>query len=342
MFPKVKLFRRAEDLYDVMVPVFLISKLLGLAPFYFNRKSRILKPHFGVVTVIRFVLIVGTMCYICFVMDELNFTQNMGGMALRYELYFSTLLTAVVMVLAMTNQKLAVEAIEEIVEIDDDFKLMGQEVSYRNAQIFAYAQIIYMVGMFLMKVILQPFANSLAYLTIYSIFNLVDLINTTMLFQYVNVLLLMRQRFIWVNREVKNLAELSKNKNTERRRPKEKRKRQLVHVVSQCSEDYRFLSAVVDYGRIHNRLNMVCKMTNRIFGIQLLVTITIRFIMITTQLINTYKVIQDPNLASSVTHSMIAIYLFLNCAKLFMVAAVSDNTAAKVSSKLLLYLSLLF
>lgn len=330
MLLKTKFFRRAQDLYDVMVPVFLISKVLGLAPFYFNRRTRTLKPHFGIVTIIRFVLVVGTMCYICFVMDELNFTQNIGGMALRYELYFSTILTAAVMILAITNQKLAIDAIVEIIEIDEDFKLMGQEVSYKNAQIFAYAQIVYMITMFLMKVILQPFANSLAYLTIYSIFNLVDLINTTMLFQYINVLLLMRQRFIWVNREVKNLAELSRNKNTERVRVKDKR-RQIVQVISQNSEDnYRFLSRIIDYGRIHNRLNIVCKMTNRIFGIQLLVTITIRFVMITTQLINTYKVIQDPTLATSVTHSMIAIYLFLNCAKLFMVAAVSDNTAAKV------------
>lgn len=331
MLLKTKLFRRAEDLYDVMVPVFIISKILGLAPFYFNRKTRELKPHFGIVTIVRFILIVGTMCYICYVMDELNFTQNIGGMALRYELYFSTLLTAVVMILAITNQKLAIGAIVEIIEIDEDFRLMGQKVTYRNAQIFAYGQIVYMITMFLAKVILQPFANSLAYLTIYSIFNLVDFINTTMLFQFVNILLLMRQRFIWVNREVKDLAELSKNKNTERKRAKDK-KRHIVHVISQNSEDYRFLTTIIDYGRIHNRLSIVCKMTNRIFGIQLLVTITIRFVMITTQLINTYKVIQDPTLASSVTHSMIAIYLFLNCAKLFMVAAVSDNTAAKVVS----------
>lgn len=329
MLLKMKLFRRAEDLYDVMVPVFLISKILGLAPFYFNRKTRELKPHFGIVTIVRFVLVVGTMGYICYVMDELNFTQNIGGMALRYELYFSTLMTAVVMILAITNQKLAIEAIVEIMEIDEDFRLMGQKVTYRNAQIFAYGQIVYMITMFLAKVILQPFANSLAYLTIYSIFNLVDFINTTMLFQFINILLLMRQRFIWVNREIKNLADLSRNKNTERKRTKDK-KRHIVHVISQNSEDYRFLTTITDYGRIHNRLNIVCKMTNRIFGIQLLVTITIRFVMITTQLINTYKVIQDPNLASSVTHSMIAIYLFLNCAKLFMVAAVSDNTAAKV------------
>lgn len=77
---------------------------------------------------------------------------------------------------------------------------------------------------------------------------------------------------------------------------------------------------------------------NRIYGIQLLVTITIRFIMITTQLINTYKVIQDPKLADSVTHSLIAIYLFLHFSKLFMISAVSDNTATKVSWNFIYFL----
>lgn len=115
--------KQAQDLYDVMYPVFLISKVLGLAPFGYNRaEPRGYFPHFGVVTVVRFVLVVGTMCYVCFVMDELSFSVNIGGMALRYELYFGTIMTAVVLILSATNQRLAVKSVTMLRDLDVDFR----------------------------------------------------------------------------------------------------------------------------------------------------------------------------------------------------------------------------
>lgn len=318
--------KQAEDIYDVMYPIFIISKILGLAPFQYNRKGqKSYTAHFGVITILRYILILGVMCYICFVMDDINFSVNIGGMALRYELYFGTIMTAIILLLAITNQKLLIDAIHKITEIDEDFKNMGREVTYKNAQIFSYLQILFMISMFSCKAILQPFSNDLAYFVIYSIFNVIDFINTGMLFQFVDLLLLIRQRFIWINREIRNLTSFSRKISTIGETVEIN---QLMQVHPKNSD---FKSVIKSLGKIQNKLYFVCKVTNRNYGMQLLVTVTIRFIMITTQLINTYKVIQDPRLAGSVTHSLIAIYLFFNFTKLFMVCALSTNTAAKVS-----------
>lgn len=326
--------KRAQDLYDVMYPIFIISKVLGLAPYQLHLKDeRRLTAHIGIITIARFILIVGTMCYVCFVMDELNFSVNIGGMALRYELYFGTIMTAIVLVLSMTNQKPAIKSITMLKELDADFEQIGFHISYKNAQIFCYAQIVFMLFMFMAMVTLQPFSGSLAYFVIYSIFNVVDVINTTMLFQYVDVLLLIRQRFIWLNRKIRDLSDFSKTIITVHNET------HLTHgmPVNVTRRKLETRNLITNLAKIHGKLFAVAKITNRIYGVQLLVTITIRFVMITTQLINTYKLIQDPKLADSVTHSIVAIYLFLHFSKIFMVAAVSENTACKVSYYQLMY-----
>lgn len=330
------IIKKAEDLYDVMYPVFIISKILGLAPFQYNHKgSKSYSVHFGVITILRFILVVGVMCYVCFVMEEVNFTVNIGGMALRYELYFGTIMTAVILLMAMMNQKLTIKAVVLMVEIDADLKRIGVAVSYKKAQIFSYAQVCFIAFMFAANAILQPFSGSVAYFVIYSIFNVVDYINTSMLFQYVNMLLLIRQRFIWINRKVRQLSDLSKTIITMHDNNYTEGVPHLIHVTPVERFDSGHL--IINLGKIHSKLHAVCKITNRMYGVQLLVTIAIRFVMITTQLINTYKVIQDPRLAGSVTHSLIGIYLFLHFSKIFLVSALSDNTATKVLQHLNLF-----
>lgn len=323
------LIKRAEDLYDVMYPVFIISKILGLAPFQYNHKGKkSYSPHFGVITILRFILVVGVMCYVCFVMEEVNFSVNIGGMALRYELYFGTIMTAIILLMAMVNQKLTIKAVTLIIELDADLRRIGVPVSYKHAQIFAYSQVSFIAFMFAANAIIQPFSGSVAYFVIYSIFNVIDYLNTTVLFQYVNMLLLIRQRFIWLNRKIKDLSNSSKTIFTTRDNNYIEEIPHLIRVVPK--EQFDSGHVIINLAKVHSKLHVVSKVTNRMYGVQLLVTIAIRFIMITTQLINTYKVIQDPHLAGSVTHSLIAIYLFLHFSKIFMVAAVSDNTASKV------------
>lgn len=139
-----------------------------------------------------------------------------------------------------------------------NFRQLGIKISYRNAQIFAYAQIVFMLSMFMIMVTVQPFSGSLAYFVIYSIFNVVDVINTTMLFQYINVLLLVRQRFIWVNRKIREMSHFSKTIITE------SNQNQVAPMFIE-SQEKRLdpQNLIINLGKIHSKLFAICKITNR-------------------------------------------------------------------------------
>lgn len=85
---------------------------------------------------------------------------------------------------------------------------------------------------------------------------------------------------------------------------------------------------------IYYELCRVSRLVNKTYSIQILVTISSRFVMITTQLINTYNAVRNPNRGSSIQYILLTTYLALHSLKIFMVASLSENTAAKVSNVL--------
>lgn len=51
-----------KDIYDALCPVFVLSKILGLAPFTFQRTvPRHFIPHCGFITLLRIAIVIGTM-----------------------------------------------------------------------------------------------------------------------------------------------------------------------------------------------------------------------------------------------------------------------------------------
>lgn len=95
----------------------------------------------------------------------------------------------------------------DIYDLDKVMQNAGISICYKNARRFNSFQISGITCVFLTKAIMQPFTAERAFVSIYNIFNIVDYINTITLFQYVDLLLLLRQRYIWLNRKIKQLTE---------------------------------------------------------------------------------------------------------------------------------------
>lgn len=239
-------------------------------------------------------------------------------------------MTFTVLTLAVVNQKLLIRCIEKLVEIDLSMQNIHITVHYKNSKKFVLFQVIAITCVFLSKVVLQFFTHSATTLSMYSAFNIFDYINTIMLFQYVDLLLLIRQRFIWMNRKLRNLPNTN-NSPEALRIP-------ITPIVCDGYNRKRSIQIQFDtelilnnLAKIYGNLCHVSRMVNRTYGIQILVTIGSRFVMITTQSINTYNIIRDPTQGSRVQYALLAIYLMLHTSKIFMVASLSENTAAKVS-----------
>lgn len=264
--------------------------------------------------------------YVTLLVYDPNATIDIGWVALRCELYFGAAVTSIILTLAITNQKFLIKAIENIIKIDYGMKKIGIKITYRNAQRFAYFQIFGITIVFILKLIIQSFYAKEFYIFVYNVFNVVDYINTIMLFQYVDILLLLRQRYVWLNKEIKEMGKAQTSGLNEF-------KLTSLQVSGRTSGKNNCVSTedlLITLGKVHIKLFDTAKLVNRTYGIQLLSSITARFIMITTQLINMYKIIKDPNTDNNITYSLVAIYLFLHVSKIFMIASISENTAAKV------------
>lgn len=74
-----------ENIYNVILPIYVLSKILGLAPFTLTRKK--LKPSYGPLIVFRIALVIGGMCYSAYVVETLQYKKGIAAVALKCELY---------------------------------------------------------------------------------------------------------------------------------------------------------------------------------------------------------------------------------------------------------------
>lgn len=145
-----------------------------------------------------------------------------------------------------------------------------------------------------------------------------------MLFQYTDLLLLLRQRYIWLNRQLIYLH--ASNRPVY---PNEFKS----FKPGKWQETEEGLLLLQKLGCIHSDLYETGQIVNRAYSLQLLLTVGARFLMVTTQLLNTYKMASDSSRNSSTISFVLAgIYVLLHTLKVFMVASISDNTADKVSA----------
>lgn len=100
------------------------------------------------------------MIYVAYILEGSGLGYDIGGVAVRVELYLGTGLTALVLLLAATNQKLVIAAVERIIKIDQKLRNYGVSVSYKEARRFCILENVFMLGIFTMKGIPQIFSSA--------------------------------------------------------------------------------------------------------------------------------------------------------------------------------------
>lgn len=75
----------ANSIYDIILPIYVLSKVLGLAPFTLRRKK--LQTQFGLMTILQFIAIIGILSYLIISIERLKYHHGIGEIALKCELY---------------------------------------------------------------------------------------------------------------------------------------------------------------------------------------------------------------------------------------------------------------
>lgn len=192
---------------------------------------------------------------------------------------------------------------------------------------------------FIVKNIIRTYPNLLTFLIstfiyllgVFTVLNLVDYLNTIMLYQYTDFVLLLRQRYIWLNREITTLGEIV-SPSTDGLTGAPLYPNEFITIKRPPFENNSNSGAghaLQALANIHDALYDCAEVGNRAYSIQLLATVGVRFLMVTTQLLNTYKMLADGKSGSTVSFVLAGIYIILHTLKVFMFASLSSNTADK-------------
>lgn len=243
-------------------------------------------------------------------------------------------MTFTVLLLGMLNQKKLIKIIESLSNIDNHMKNIHIKINYESIRKFGLIEMLVIICLFSTKIILQYFSEDSATLFMYSTFNLIDYINTVMLCQYINLVLLVRQRFMLSNIRLKTISKFSYPILTNDMD---------IYVVPVLRQNdfttnltrYQNSLLLIDLAKIYDKLCAVSRLINYAYNIQILVTVGSRFVMITTQLLSIYNAIRIPEYENNIQYAILVTYLTLNLLKIFVVASASENTAAKVRNNIL-------
>lgn len=288
-----------SNVYDLLWPLLQISKIFALLPLRLRNK----RSNHIYVTYNIFIIIVFVSADV-YVLHSLDYTSNnIADVALRIELYLCMIMITIMNTMVILRKRLFMQILKDIVTLDCEFNLCSITFDYNMGLKLVLSQIIGITCVFLSKFGIQFNLSKDINFYAYTIFNLTDYINTLMLFQYVDILLILRLRYVRLNRLIDG--------------------KEMRLLKKWQLETYR----IKLIAKLHYRLHEICANVNQMYGVQILITICVRFIMITMQLIIIYKSIQQDYVedANVIYYILSGIYLFLHISKLLMIVAVSEN-----------------
>lgn len=262
---------RSEILKAVIRPLHLTSKYVGLAPLNFENASSYTSFLIAFLAFATGLITVG----ITFEShDQENY--DIIGLTLRAEFYLSCVLMGVNIFLAGYRQDSLKLFLLEIENVDSLFQKQRIKVDYLKAKQWAWLQVIGNLVIFIalqgITVLDIPFLST--YFLVYTAVTINKFLNTIVILQFTNGVLLLWQRFKWMNTKIESLqAKLG--------------------------------AEVVEFSKIHDKLCDIAKLLNGIYSIQLLISMAVRFMLIIAQLIKIYKIFVqgavDQNLLPLVT-----------------------------------------
>lgn len=301
----------ARDIYDVMVPFYYLSKFFGLAPFKTkqNKGNKRLLSNYGLITIFRILLFLSFFIYFLIYLETTEFVENIAGAAFRVALYNVFIMTTIILTSVIVNQRKLIQIIDDFVELDRNLAATNVKVDYKTAKNVVLFEIIVSSVVFLATLVIQLFLNFEIKIYIYSIMNVIDYIGTLFIFQYCNLLLLLRQRYRYLHRFLEKIA---------------RNKRSLLELPP---IDIKIKKAA----KIHGKLHKIAKQINVTYEFQLFTIILVRFILIMTQLINLYRIIIDPMWGDTLSYVVVMIYLLFHVFKISFIACLSDDVAQKVN-----------
>lgn len=319
------------NLYDTIYPVYYLSKLLGLVQFRITGKRGYeqIKLEHRYIIILQLIFIISPITYGIYLLTEVQTKPDVGGTVFRAQGYFSLPITVIILVSFVMRRQLIVSSISDLLEVDRTLRSIGIMVSYKYDRRFAIIQMLFFTVIFLWKAVLQLFSSSKVLVIVNSILNSFGYISTVTLCQYFNIVALMRQRYIWINRKLIYLRKINNNE-ADLVYPNDffpiKRTNHMKFVKPDVLQELELLN------RVHNILHNISTKVMQAYGVQLLFIIAMQFVTIIIQLLNSYKIInnQTATKRNMVNGILTLVNFLLHTSKIFAVCSISANTVAKV------------
>lgn len=201
-------------------------------------------------------------------------------------------------------------------------------INYKHYLKISILQVTIITATFILKLVLQIFNSTKTSLLFYGAFNIIDYINVVMVLQFIDILLLICQRFTALNKKLEhlilsNVYSIYINKRRNPMKP------------AACGQINSEM-VITSLGKIYNELCLVSRLLNKTFNIQILLTITCRFIMLTAQMVSIYNIIKGAH-NDAVQNALASVYCVLHAVVIFLLATVSQYTADEVSKNIKKY-----
>lgn len=326
-------------MYDVMLPVFVICKIFGLAPFKLHSegKQTTISAQAKYFALLHMSLVISLICYSAYLLASTELKSNINTTVIKFDACIRMLLTTFILASVLINQNILMSTVRHLIQADHLITETGLGISYTNARKFSVCLVTSVTSLYVLQLAIQLLNFEDVLNTMYCTLIVVDYIDSIFILQYTGILLLLCQRYYCLNKGITSLRTqilLEQTKHIFHIYPKEfstAKQTSLLTGHNNKPVKWSMLQVLQSLGKIHNKLFDVSTHINRAYSPVLLLSVGTSFGMMISQLLATYYMVLHSKL-TAVSYLMVGIQLVLNSAKIFLISSVSSNTAKEVNS----------